>query len=526
LARTARVALVAAAAGLGLAAEWASYGPGVADEAVGDFAVGMAWIGAGVVAGERGGRARTGPAMAAVGVTWFLGGLFPPLLYLHRGPLAQVLLGFPDAMPAALLARAVVGVSYLDGAVEPVARSAVATLVWCALLAGTAAYGYARETGVRRRARLVSSSGAVVVATVLALAAAARLAGRAADGAALWAYDVTLVVVPVALCVDLLTGRWATRALTGLVVDLGGLDAPVTLRDRLARALGDRSLELGYVANDGAGYVDEAGRALTLPPAGSDRAVTPIERDGERVAILVHDPAVLQDRALVDAVAAATRLAVVNARLQAQVRTSVAEVAASRRRIIEAADAQRRDLARELHDGAEERLAAVAGHIDALAGDAHAPEERALVADARGQLEAAVAELGELARGIRPAALTSGGLAAALPELAARAAIPVDVHVAVGRLPAAVEAAAYFVCGEALANVAKYASASRASIDVRAHGGQLLLAIADDGVGGADPARGTGLRGLADRAEALGGRLVLDSPPGGGTRLAAELPVG
>jgi signal transduction histidine kinase len=516
---------VAAGGALGLAAEWASYRPGAADQAVADFLVGLAWIAAGAIVWPRGGRHPAGPLMAAMGVTWFLGGLLSPLLYLHRGPLAHVLLAFPDATPSRRLARVVVALSYLDGAIEPVARSAAATIAWCLLVAAAAGHGYLRETGVRRRARAVSSAGAVVVAAVLGFAAVGRLVGWGIDTTALWAYDVTLVVVPATLCADLLTGRWATGALTGLVVDLGGLATPVTLRDRLARAIGDHSLELGYVVGGGDGYVDEAGRPLAVPPPGSDRAVTPIERDGQRVAILVHDPAVLQDRALVDAVAAATRLAVANARLQAQVRTSVEQVAASRRRIVEAADAQRRDLARELHDGAQARLAAVARHIAALAGDARGPEQQTLVADARAQLEAAVAELGELARGIRPAALTNGGLAGALPELAARASVPVDVRVAAGRLPAAIEAAAYFVCAEALANVAKYARASRVRIDAREHERRLVLAISDDGVGGADPAAGSGLRGLADRVEALGGRLAVDSPAAGGTRLTAELPI-
>ena len=140
---------------------------------------------------------------------------------------------------------------------------------------------------------------------------------------------------------ELLRGRWSQGALTGLVVDLGGLWEPVTLRDRLARALGDRSLELGYWVGGDTGYVDEAGRPFVLPKAGPTRAVTPIERDGELVAVLVHDPAALQDRAVLDAVAAATRLAVANVRLQAEVHDRVEQVAASRRRIVEAADVQR-----------------------------------------------------------------------------------------------------------------------------------------------------------------------------------------
>ncbi|MEA2318951.1 MAG: hypothetical protein QOD44_3140, partial [Solirubrobacteraceae bacterium] len=140
------------------------------------------------------------------------------------------------------------------------------------------------------------------------------------------------------------------------------------------------------------------------------------------------------------------------------------------------------------------------------------------------QLRAAREELRELARGIHPTALTEGGLRAALPELAKRANVPVELHVVAGRAPAPVEAAAYFVCAEALANVAKYATATRVTIAVRREPGRLVVRVADDGAGGADPARGSGLRGLADRIEALGGRLSVESPPGAGTRLEAELP--
>ncbi|MDQ6778802.1 MAG: histidine kinase, partial [Actinomycetota bacterium] len=314
--------------------------------------------------------------------------------------------------------------------------------------------------------------------------------------------------------------------LTGLVVDLGGLWEPVTLRDRLALALGDSSLELGYWTGDDGGYVDEAGCSFLVPPAGPERAVTPIEHAGEPVAVLLHDPAAtLEDRALLDAVSAATRVAVSNVRLQAEVSARVEQVAASRRRIVEAADAQRRQLARELHDGAEQRLQAVSQQMAALARDAGDVGARELVASVARQLDAACAELGELARGIRPATLTSGGLAAALPELAARASVPVEVRVMAGQLPAAVEAAVYFVCGEALANVAKYARASRVQIEVVRDGARLGVVVADDGAGGADPSLGSGLRGLADRVEALGGTLTIESSPGRGTQLMAEIPV-
>jgi signal transduction histidine kinase len=524
LARCLRVALIPAGLALGIAAELTSYRSGELDAAAADLIVGWVLIGGGLLAWERRGDTRIGPLLAATGFAWFLGGFGTAALYLHRGPLVHALLSFPSGRLSGRVAPAVVALAYLDGAVEPIGQSATATLVLCALLAAAAIQGYLSETGARRRARAVACVGALAIAAVLSFGAVGRLAGWGAEATTLWAYEVVLAVVAVGLVADLLRGRWSQGALTGLVVDLGGLWEPVTLHDRLARALGDRSLELGYWVGDVAGYVDEAGRPFVVPTAGSVRAVTPIERDGERVAVLVHDPAALQDRAVLEAVAAATRIAVANVRLQAQVHDRVEQVAASRRRIVEAADAQRRRLAGELHEGAERRLATVSEQVVALAQDAGDAGARELLTGVEQQLDAARSELGGLARGIRPATLTSGGLAAALPELAARASVPVETRVDAGRLSPAVEAAAYFVCGEALANVAKYADASRVQIDVRHDGGRLAVAVADDGAGGADPSRGSGLRGLADRVEALGGQLMVESPPGRGTRLIAEVP--
>jgi signal transduction histidine kinase len=213
-----------------------------------------------------------------------------------------------------------------------------------------------------------------------------------------------------------------------------------------------------------------------------------------------------------------------NARLQAQVRARVLELAASRRRIVEAADAQRRRLERELRDGAERRLAFVAGLIEEARADADGPAE-AMLTDVEEEVRGARAELHDFAQGIHPSTLTEGGLAAALPALTIRAGLPVELAVAVGRLAPTVEAAVYFLCSEALANAAKYAEAARMTIDVTESNGLVLVAIADDGIGGADASRGSGLRGLADRVEALGGRLSVRSPMGGGTRLDATIPV-
>jgi signal transduction histidine kinase len=215
-------------------------------------------------------------------------------------------------------------------------------------------------------------------------------------------------------------------------------------------------------------------------------------------------------------VAAAARVAVTNARLQAEVRARVSKVEASRRRIVEAGDAERRRLEGELREGAERRLA----HVTELLADRGPP-----VAGLQRELQAARAALTEFARGVHPRTLTEAGLAAALAELCARCPVPVQVSALEERLEAAVEAAIYYVCAEALTNVAKYAHASQAGVRVQRRAGLVVVDIWDDGVGRADPARGSGLRGLADRVEALQGRLRVESPPGGGTRLLAEIPL-
>jgi signal transduction histidine kinase len=203
------------------------------------------------------------------------------------------------------------------------------------------------------------------------------------------------------------------------------------------------------------------------------------------------------------------------------------ELAASRARLVQAADEARRRIERDLHDGAQQRLVAAALELTLLERRlARDPDgARARLARVREQLECGLAELRDLARGIHPAVLTERGLEAALDALVQRAAMTVELRAAVPeRLDAAIEAAAYFLVSEALTNVAKYAHADAVSVEVASTGDALVVAISDDGVGGADPERGSGLRGLVDRVSAIGGRLELSSPPGEGTRVRAHLP--
>ncbi len=213
-------------------------------------------------------------------------------------------------------------------------------------------------------------------------------------------------------------------------------------------------------------------------------------------------------------------------RLDAELRARLEELRASRARIVQAGDAERRRLERDLHDGAQSRLVALTLLLRSARTRAPGDSELATMLDrAVSELQTSLSELRELARGIHPAVLTDRGLVPALHALADRAPVPVEVQADhEERLPGAVESAAYFVVSEALANVAKYAQASQAAVALKHVNGELTVEVTDDGVGGADAARGSGLRGLADRVAALDGTITLESPAGGGTRLHAAIP--
>jgi signal transduction histidine kinase len=313
-----------------------------------------------------------------------------------------------------------------------------------------------------------------------------------------------------------------------LMARLGETPQRGELRDALARALGDPTVELVYWLPEDQRFVDARGHIVGLPPPSSGRAVTKVERDGECVAAIVYD-AILHDEqpGYVDAVGAAASLALENERLDAELRSKVEELRASRQRMLSIGLEERRRLERDLHDGAQQRLVSMALNMRLararLHDDPHGAEQ--LLDGAGDELEAALGELRELARGIHPAVLSDRGLDTALETLARRAPVPVELQqVPDERLPEAVELAAYYVVAEALTNVAKYAAATHATVDVRRLNGKLVVRVADDGVGGADPEVGTGLRGLADRLAVIEGRLEIDSEPGKGTTITAKIP--
>jgi signal transduction histidine kinase len=385
----------------------------------------------------------------------------------------------------------------------------------------------------RRRALLPGVAGAVCLLLFAALLVIDLVhAGSRApvlSQVLLWLAACSIITVPLAFLVGLLRSRLARGGLTELFRTLRTV-RPDQLQATLAAALGDPALVVAYPRPDGS-HVDADGRAVALPGPDADRSAAVVRRDGAPVATLVYDRTLDDDPELVEAVGAAATIALENQQLQVEAQARVAELAASRERIIAAGDAERRRIERNLHDGAQQGLVTLALQLSLIQRrireDPAGAEE--LVTSASGELARSLAELRELARGIHPAALDQG-LDIALEALATRSAVPTTVTVEPGPvLPEPVAFAAYCVASEALANVARYARAGSAAVTVRRRergpADTVVVEIADDGVGGADPALGTGLRGLADRVEALGGTFAVSGPAGGGTTVRATMPL-
>jgi signal transduction histidine kinase len=343
-----------------------------------------------------------------------------------------------------------------------------------------------------------------------------------------YATQAAILPLPYAFLASLARSRLsrgdAVSELVGRLAHASGQDE---IHAALVRALDDPSLKVAYWLPDYATYADVEGRAVELPD-GNGRGTTPLTgRNGQPVAALIHDAALREEPGLLDAVSGAAAIALENMRLTVELRARLEDLKGSRIRIVEAGDAERRRLERNLHDGAQQRLVGVALQLRLLQSqirdDPASAEQLATLAG--DELSQSLHELRELARGLHPAVLEHG-LHAALNALATRSAIPTTVTYedAADELPEAVELAGYFVACEALTNVAKYAGATQAEIRVSRDGPAARVEIADDGVGGADDTRGSGLRGLADRVEALDGRLRVVSPAGAGTVVTAELP--
>src|SRR5215203_3781393 len=504
-----------------------------------DLLVGWATVACGLIAIWRR-PSGTGTLLIGAGLTWFLGNLAAlnsPLLawlaahalYLHRGVLIHAVLAFPGWRPPTFLSRAVVVVGYVSSLITPITRNPVAIILVSAMMIAAAWWDLRVAVGPSRRIQLIVLRAAVWLGVTLSGTALALLMvpGTEAGRPVLLAYDAALIALVVGLLLALLLASWERTAVTDLVLELAA-DRARSVEASLARALGDDTLQVGYWIGEYGGYLDAAGRPVNLPSPDSGRALTPVEWEGARVALLIHDPAAAASVRLGESVAAAAGLAAANAHLQAQVRDRVAQVQASRRRLVEAGVDERRRLERRMCAGAGrelEELAEILKTADEEAGRFNENELGETIVRARRQLDRTRVEIGELARGLYPRTLTERGLTAALSELAEHAAVSVKLTVSATGVPVDIAAVAYFVVAEAVSNATKYAQTSTVAVRVWVQDARLIIQVTDDGVGGADPGKGSGLRGLVDRVESLDGSVEIDSEAGAGTRLAAEIPL-
>ena len=533
---------------------WAVFGP----------VVGWSFIGTGMYARRRRPESRFGDLMIVLGFTWFLaalpaaddGLLFTAGILLGSvwgAVLAHVLFSFPSGRLPAGRERTLVIAAYVLVPLAPLPAMLFSTAGELVDCGSSCPENLLLVEHDEQLGEALLTAGAVVLMTLCLLAVwllvrrwrAAGPAERRSLAPLLGAGAVTLAFVfgnaalaapalyaltfvafaamPFAFLAGLVRADLAqARGVRSLVAGLGDLPGPGDLRGALAAALGDPGLRIVFWVPEQERYVDEHGAAVELPAG----AATEVERDGRRIAAIIHDPALAEDRETVRAAGAATALLLDNQRLDAELRANLRELRASRERIVEAGDAERRRLERNLHDGAQARLVALLLSLNLARRRGVDDSEAAALIDAWiDELRLSLDELRELARGIHPAVLTQHGLDPALRALAARSPVPVELTGTTGgRLPSAVETAAYFVVSEGLTNVAKYAHAEHAAVRIERTDGHLRVEISDDGVGGAAASAGSGLHGLSDRVAALDGVLELASPPGGGTRLMADLP--
>jgi signal transduction histidine kinase len=530
----------------------------------------LAYLGVGLIAWQRHPAERIGLLFTIVGYAWFLPALTRlhyPLPFtigyltgsLYQASLAHLALAWPYGRLRSRLEIAVVAGSYAWN----VGNNLVQMLFWNPRTNGCGVACPANLLLVDSSARLYSTVGTVasffgifVTAAVVALVGwhwwSARGYARRAMTRLIWvalpigAYVIILetpsnlglsnllmygfgplilIAAPAAYAIGMVRAQLARRAVGAALVDLEPGPPPGRLRDALAAALGDPALQLAFRVAGHGRYLDTSDQAVDPAQLPAGRMLTALDPAGDTV--LIHHEELRHEPDLVRVTVTAACLALEHSRLQAEVQAQLEQVRASRARIVQAGDAERRRLERDLHDGAQQRLVTLSlalGMARSRAAGAD-PELVSLIESAGKEAQEALVELRELARGIHPAVLTETGLAGAIQALAERSPVATTITaVPPGRFPAAIEATAYFVVSEALANVAKHALAGSAQVTIRQLPGRLMVQVSDDGAGGARPEGGSGLRGLADRVASVGGVLRVDSRPGCGTHLEADIP--
>jgi PAS domain S-box-containing protein len=406
-------------------------------------------------------------------------------------------------------------------------RDLLAVLLYTAA-ATIVGFRWARRSETARRVDAPVVVVAIAYFVIAGLFLAARKAAANADATELAAL-AALVSTP-ALVLAFLAGliRWRVAAFsTWRQLTSEGEAAHV--RDLLADAINDPSLEIGYWGGRDRGWIDEDGRPFALPPKGSVRAVNEVSSRGRRVAILVHEDTYMADSALREVVQGVTLMALGNQRLEAEARASLRELSESRSRILRAIDRDRLRVERDLHDGAQQRLIALKIAADRGAANAASDADQAAALFRRigSDASAALDEVRALAHGVYPALLVDHGLVDALRDAASRSGIPAEVRArGIRRYPQEVEAAVYFCCLEAVQNAEKHSGASSVAIHLTGNGA-IRFEVSDDGCGfdTAVHADGAGLGNMNDRVAAVGGMLRVDSVPGAGTRVAGRVPM-
>ncbi|MGW9632362.1 sensor histidine kinase [Agromyces sp. NPDC055520] len=371
-----------------------------------------------------------------------------------------------------------------------------------------------------------------LIAWVVTLATQAAAYAAGGDDTVL---DTISLVAIASIPVSFVAGISHARNMRARVADLMRITREGADRglwaESLARTLRDASVRVYWWDEERGRYADASGEPLDDGPGArrGDHGLLPVSSPtGMPIAIIRHDRVLTDNMRLLDGVSSALRLSVDNGRLRSEIERTLEQVRQSRSRIVEAGDEARRRIERDLHDGAQQHLVSLGMRLRLAANQARDRGVEPLGVELDGtiaMLNQALRELRELAHGIHPSLLSSGGLALAVPELAGRCPVPIEIDVQPeGRLPEVVESTAYFVVSEALANVAKHAQASHGWVRAVLVDGELELVVRDNGVGGAS-AEGSGMLGISDRVDAVGGRFRLDSPPGAGTTITVRIPV-
>ena len=526
--------------------------------------VGWVYLAAGVTAWLRRPSNGMGPLMVIGALAWIGAGLantsVPSLqavgLIVASIPLAVVLhllLAFPSGRLRGRLCTATVVAAYFVGLVLQAPRylfdpEESGNVLFIAERSDLADLGHWVQHGagavvivmtaliLARRLRDTAPQRRYVLAPLYVYSIAAVLwvpASRDLEALALWDQLTRATIqvlalggIPAAFAAVVLLGGFAR---TGEVDELGAWlgaeeHARPELGNALADTLGDPSLELAFWDGPSAAYVDVAGNTVVLPPAGSSRAAVEVSVGRRRVGAIVYDETLIADPELVRRAGRVVAAALDRERLTAELRASRERLKISRARVVAAADSERRRIAHDLHDTVQTRLVLLAVEAHGLGADGSVRHGAA--AELEAGLETAIGELRELVHGLLPAVLAERGLYAAVEDLADRMPLPIALELDSQRapLPPPVESAGYFVVSEALTNAVKHAQAHELGLRIQRLNGALAIEVKDDGIGGATTGTGSGLRGMAERVEALDGHLSVKSPPGGGTCVLAEVP--